>query len=585
MDMDAAGEVKARLNIEDVVSGYVQLKRAGRNFKGLSPWTNEKTPSFIVSPEKQIWHDFSSGKGGDVFSFIMEMEGLDFAGALAHLARQAGVDLDQYKTGPKTANTKLKTRATEALELAVKFYQTQLSANQPALKYLIRQRSLTKKTILQWRLGYSPSSGTALTNFLTKRGFSTDEMKRAGLVTMRASGARDMFRGRIMIPLADQAGSVVGFTARLLADEPGAPKYINTPQTILYDKSRQVYGLDLAKASIRKDGYVVVVEGNMDVIGCHQAGFPNVVASAGTAMTEHHLKILKRFTGDTRLCFDADIAGIAATERIIPLAQKTDVSLKIITITGAKDPDELVSKDAGAWQRAVEAAVYAPDWLIKLYAAELDLSTADGKRAFTDALLNVIRALTDPVEREHYLKKIAELTDTSLEAVQAKFTKSPVAQPLFKKPKGLETEIDVVASEYQRMQDHFLAITFAQPKLRWLLKNIKAEYFTDDTRQKVLGFLQDNPDFTKDAKTAAKLRDISDYVKIITLQFEELYKDLPFSDLEEQSNNLAHRLISRYITLQKQKLAAQMRETSDDKKMKQLIKKVDTLNQLMNQEG
>ncbi|MGH7194400.1 MAG: DNA primase, partial [Candidatus Saccharimonadales bacterium] len=333
----------------------------------MSPWTNEKSPSFIVSPEKQIWHDFSSGKGGDMFGFVMEMEGLDFRGTLELLARKAGVDLDQFRSSKPGVSAELKNRALEVLELAAKFYQKQLTANQPAYEYLARQRGFTKGTIIAWRLGYAPNTGSALTNFLTKQGFTIDEMKRAGVIFQRATRSSDLVRGRVMIPLADQSGQIVGFTARLLADEPDAPKYINTPQTITYDKSRQVFGLHLAKEAIRKEGFVVVVEGNLDVISSWQAGVTNVVASAGTAMTEQHLKALKRFTGDIRLSFDADRAGVAATERIIPLAQKAEVSLKIITFKDAKDPDELIRKDVNFWNQAIEQAEYAPDWLIERY--------------------------------------------------------------------------------------------------------------------------------------------------------------------------------------------------------------------------
>jgi DNA primase len=403
--MDAVSEVKSRINIEDVLGEYVQLKRSGRNFKGLSPFSNEKTASFMVSPEKQIWHDFSSGKGGDVFTFVQEVEGLDFRGALEFLARKAGVDLEQFSSGQSRVNTKFKDRALEALELAAKFYQKQLTANKPAVEYLLKDRKFTKQTLLDWRLGYAPSTGQALTTFLTKNGFETDEMKRSGLVFERRNGLSDMFRGRIMIPLCDARGSVIGFTARLLADEPDAPKYINTPQTLTYDKGRNVFGLHLAKEAIRKSGFVVVVEGNMDVIASNQAGVTNVVASAGTAMTEMHLRELKKFTGDIRLCFDADRAGINATERIIPIAQKVEVNLKIVSIKGAKDPDELIQKDVDAWQKAIDSAVYAPDWLIGQYTSELDLKSAEGKRAFTDILLTTIRRLRDPVEQEHYLKK------------------------------------------------------------------------------------------------------------------------------------------------------------------------------------
>lgn len=577
--MDAASEVRNRLNIEDVIGEYVRLKRSGRNFKGLSPWTNERTPSFIVSPEKQIWHDFSSGKGGDVFGFVMEVEGLDFRGALELLARKAGVDLDQYQNRP-SGNTKLKARTLEALDLAARFYQKQLTVNKPALEYLLKKRRFSKKTILDWQLGYSPSKGDALVDFLTKKGFTADEIKRAGLSTTTRLGTRDMFRGRIMIPLADASGAIVGFTARLLADEPNSPKYINTPATIVYDKSRQIFGLHLAKEAIRKTAIAIVVEGNMDVIASHQAGIKNVVASAGTAMTEQHLRALKRFTGDIRLSFDADKAGIAATERIIPLAQKAEVDLKIITITGAKDPDELVQKDPKAWQAAIDAASNAPDWLIERYQNEVDLKTADGKRVFTDALLGTIRSLRDPIEREHYLKRIAELADTTLEAVQAKFSgQKPAEEPLRRAKNAVE--IDQTAVERQRLQDHLLAMAISVPNIRKLTEDMEPEYFTDGPQQALLKFLKNNPTFKGEAKQAAGLRDIADYVKIITLQFEELYADLSPEDLQEQAANLKHRIISRYVKEEKAKLAADMKAAKNDKDLTALVKRVDKLNVLL----
>ena len=581
--MDAVAEIKSRLNIEDVVGEYVQLKRAGRNFKGLSPWTNEKSPSFIVSPEKQIWHDFSSGKGGDMFSFVMEMEGLDFRGTLESLARKAGVDLEQFDSGQNRTSSQLKNRALEVLALSAKFYQKQLTANRPALQYLLSERKFTKQTLLDFKLGYSPNTGHALTTFLTKQGYTTDEMKQAGLVVQRQGRPADMFRGRIMIPLADSRGSVIGFTARLLDDEPDAPKYINTPQSLTYDKSRNVFGLHLAKESIRKEGFVVVVEGNLDVIASYQAGIKNVVASAGTAMTEPHLRELKRFTGDIRLSFDADRAGISATERVIPIAQKVEVALRIITLVDAKDPDELVQKDPKLWKKAIEEAVYATDWLIETYKNQLDLHTAAGKTAFTDALLPTIRRLRDPVEQEHYLKQIAALADTSFEAVKAKFA-SPgpdIPTARLKRAKVQFGPVDSSSVEYQRLQDHLLAMTMMQPKLRELLDDMNADYFAEGSPRKVFEFITKNPDFKGDPNVAVPLQEVGDYVKIISLQFEELYQDLAPTDLREQAQNLKNRLINKYVKIQNRLLARAMDETGNEAEINKLVRQADKLNELI----
>lgn len=588
--MDAVQEIKSRLNIEDVISEYVQLKRAGRNFKGLSPWTSEKTPSFIVSPEKQIWHDFSSGKGGDVISFVMEMEGLDFRGTLELLARKAGVDLEQFGRTADPAAVKLKNRVLEALELAAKFYQKHLSVHQTALRYLLKERGFSKKTALDWQLGYSPNNGQALTTFLTKRGYKPDELKKAGLTTERRSGPADMFRGRIIIPLNDAQGRVVGFTARQLppagGDDPDGPKYINTPATMVYDKGRQVFGLHHAKEAIRKSDFVVVVEGNLDVIASHQAGVSNVVASAGTAMTEAHLKALKRFTGDIRLSFDADRAGLAATERVIPIAQKTGVNLSIIDTGQAKDPDELIKQDVKLWQKAIEQKTYVVDWLLERYQAQLDLSTATGKRQFTDVVLPTIGRLLDPVEQEHYLKQVAKLADTTFEAVKAKLGKT-AEEP--SAPRRARTEMPAIRQlaedrevlDHQKLQDHFLAIIFMQPAMRDAAKDLKSDYFSDGPARTIFEFLHKHPDFKGSEKLVAGLKPVGDYVKIMVLQFEELYKDLPADDLRELVNNLKHRLISRYVQKRKQELVTAMAETSDESKLNKLMRQADKLNELI----
>ncbi|MDO8591862.1 MAG: DNA primase [bacterium] len=581
--MDAVAEVKARLNIEDVVGEYVQLKRSGRNFKGISPWTNERTPSFIVSPEKQIWHDFSSGKGGDVFSFVMEMEGLDFRGTLEHLARKAGVELEQFDSGQAKGRSRQKARAIEALELSAKFYQKQLSVNKLPLEYLIKKRHFNKETLLSWQLGYAPNTGFALTDFLTKHGFTTDETKLSGVSTQRSGRASDMFRGRIMIPLQDARGNVIGFTARLLIEDKDAPKYINTPQSPAYDKSGHVFGLHHAKEDIRKKNYVVVVEGNMDVLASHQVGIKNVVASAGTAITERHLRELKRFTGDVRLCFDADQAGITATERAIPLAQKVGVNLSIISIQNAKDPDELIQKSVKDWQKAIDGAKYAPDWLIEHYKKVLDLSSAQGKRAFTDALLATIRRLTDSVEQEHYLKLVSKAADTSLEAIQSKLKigGEQATTSVRKRPVASATQLDKEEIEHRRLQDNFLAMMLMQPKARALQSDMKPEYFNDGPPRVLLDFMQKNPAFKGEPQTAKQLLDIADYVKIISLQFEELYQDLPLEDLREQAAHLKQRVITRYAQNEKAILMAKMQATDDEKKLHKLMNQVDLLNKLV----
>ncbi len=575
--MDAVEDIKSRLSIEDVVSQYVELKRAGRNFKGLSPFGNERTPSFIVSPEKQIWHDFSSGKGGNMFSFVMEMEGLDFRGALELLARKAGVDLEQYK-GSYTNNTKEKERLHEALELAAHFYQVQFSKNQTALEYVFKKRCFTKQTVLEWHLGYSPNTGTALVDFLRKKGFSEQEIKGAGLSAQRYRGLGDMFRGRLMIPLQDPQGRVIGFTARILVDDPNAPKYINTPQTMLYDKSRHIYGLHLAKEAIRKTKYVVIAEGNLDVIASHQAGVRQVVATAGTALTAPHLKALSRFTGDIRLSFDADSAGLNATERAIPIASKVGVSLSIITIPSGKDPDELIKQNPATWQEIIEKPQYALDWLMNRYQEKLDITTAQGKRQFSDVIMGVVRGLNDPVEQEHYIGEIAKLIGVSNQALLGKL-KDAVPLPKLKAHKAAVKPLDSAQLEMTKVQNNLLSITLLRPAMRSFLVPIKTQMIIEAPARDLLAFLEANPDFAGEAAAATPLRPIADYVKMLSLLFEELYQDLELQELQGEAARLQVHLIDQYVKSQKQRITREL-QSSDDARTAELLaaaKKFDDL--------
>ncbi len=582
--MDAVDEVKQRLSIEDVVAEYVQLKRAGRNWRGISPWTNEKTPSLMVSPEKQIWHDFSSGKGGNMFSFVMEMEGVDFKGALELLARKAGVDLDQYRSSAQRSGPDKK-RLHDLLEAAAKFYQVQFSKNKTALEYVLKKRGFSKGTALEWRLGYSPNNGSALVEYAKKKGFSEAEIKQAGLSAQNYKGGiQDMFRGRLMIPLQDQFGKVIGFTARLLEDDDNAPKYINTPQTVLYDKSRHIYGLHLAKESIRKSKFVVLVEGNLDVIASHQAGVRQVVATAGTALTEPHLKALSRFTGDIRLCFDADKAGMAATERAIPIASRVKVSLSIIDTPGAKDPDELVQKDPKLWQQAIDKKQYALDWLMARYEKLLDISSAQGKREYSDVLLPVVQALSDDVERDHYLNAIAKSIGVSKDALSQKLSKTPKVETTERRRriKATPQQLDRAAIENKKTQDQFLALMFSRQTLREFLELITPEMLYEDDARQLLEFLQKNMDFKGKPAEAKQLKSIADYVKIESLLYEELYQGLELNELHYEAARLQARLIEQFIKNEKMKLADKL-ETADASATQHLLQQVKKYDALLNQ--
>ena len=553
---DAKEEVRARLNIEDVIGEYVQLKRAGRNLKGLSPFTDERTPSFMVSPEKQIWHDFSSGKGGDVFSFVMLVEGMDFRQSLEHLARKAGVDLSLFSRGDgRTA--KRRARAREALKLAANFYQQNLVKNSAAREYAVKKRRLNRQTIGDFIIGYAPDQGDALTKALEKRGFSRRELADAGLVN-RFGG--DLFRGRMMVALSDGSGEVVGFTGRIIHDDPRAPKYLNTPQTLLFDKSRHIFGLYQAKEAIRKSDAAVIVEGNLDVVSSHQAGIKNVVATAGTAMTLQHLKALSRLAGRIRVAFDGDRAGVSATERAITLAQGIGVELEVVSLPdGVKDPDELIQKDAALWQAAVERAQPVVDWVIARHAEMEDLATAEGKRRFSTTALRIVRSLKDPVEQEHYLAVISKETGASLAALRAKLgaeRSTPPAQ--LKKPK---IEKATPSKPRDELADIIVGLALSQPSTRRWVGALEAASL-DEPARAVVTALQAEP-LLDIEKLPRPLQKFEQYVKIVQLKSERRYMDWEPEALDSEMARLVKQLIRKHRDTKKQQLLEDLREAEE----------------------
>ena len=549
---DAKEEIRARLNIEDVIGEYVELKRAGRHFKGLSPFSGEKSPSFFVTPDKHIWHDFSSNKGGDIFSFVMEVEGMDFRQAMEHLARKAGVDLSEYQSKGSQELAQRKKRLMQANDLAATYYQHSLLRNQHALEYVFKKRGLSKEIVRDFRIGYAPTAGDALMQFLRRKGFSPKELADAGLAN-RFGG--DMFRGRMTVPLMDGGGQVIGFTARIITNDPDAPKYLNTPQTFLYDKGRHVFGLSQAKEAIRKNDYAVIVEGNLDVVSSHQVGIRQVVATAGTAMTDFHLRALRRLTGNVRLAFDGDRAGIAATERAIPIASEVGLELTIISLPdGAKDPDELIQQDIALWQHAIDSSQPAVDWVLDQYSRREDITTAKGKRAFTSAALAVVDTLHDPVEKEHYEQKIATMTGTSLAAIKQKLASTAPAKddnsPALK-------EIKQAGRQSEPQFDHIetlLGLALGSVKAQGLFSRIDLSFFGNGARRQVAEFIARQPGVV--AETPEELQSIDAYVTIVLLRAENRYGTWSDDDKIHESASLLRRYESehkrRNITQQKE---------------------------------
>lgn len=554
MNNDAREEVRSRLAIEDVVGEYVQLKRAGRNWKGLSPFTGEKTASFFVSPDKAIWHDFSSNQGGDIFSFIMMVEGLDFRGALELLARKAGVDLSLYDTGSSKELAEKKRRLFAINESATVFFQRYLIQNTAAVEY-VKRRGLDRASVHEFRLGFAPDSMSTLMDFLTKKGYTKADIQAAGLLNSRGG---DLFRQRMMVPLSDTAGQVIGFTGRIVGDVQNAPKYLNTPQTILYDKGRHVFGLFQAKQAIRDAGYVVIVEGNLDVVSSHQAGIQQVVATAGTAMTEHHLKALSRLTTDIRLCFDGDKAGIAATERAIGIAQRVGVELSIISLPPEyKDPDELVQHDAALWVGVVEKTRPAIEWVIDQYEARNDMSSAAGKRQLTTETMKLLKLVEDPVEREHYFAILSEKTGASMSAIKERFGQHDLAVEE-KRLKPVKAEVEVLKDNVQ--QDYLLALMTTEDGAVDVAKDLGAEYFDGVERQALYTYLLGHRPSNLEEAIPEELQEIETYVKIVLLKAEARYSALDGQDRLVEAVSLVRQLKRQHKNRQKQRLTEALRD-------------------------
>lgn len=425
--------IKDRLDIVQIIGEYVRLKKAGINYKANCPFHNEKSPSFMVQPEKQFWHCFGCNKGGDVFSFLQEMEGIDFSEALKILAGRAGVTLDNFAS---EVNKSQKNRIIEINTKAAYFFHhflLDMPAAQGARDYL-QKRQLSQETLVDWQVGFIPEQWDLLTKYLLQKGNSVDDLLASGLTIKKEGGNSfyDRFRGRIMFPIWDVHGNVVGFTGRILVEtEMSGGKYVNTPQTLVFDKSRILYGLNKAKTEIKSKDVTVLVEGQMDVIACHQAGMKNVVASSGTALTFEQIKLLRRYSNNIAIAFDADAAGQNAAKRGIDLALEQGMSIKIIQIpTGAgKDADECLKKDKTVWFAAVEHAREVMDWYFASALAGVNKNDPKQKQKAAETLLTEIIRLPYAVERDHWLKKLSYELGVEQSTLTQEMSRIKASQP------------------------------------------------------------------------------------------------------------------------------------------------------------
>ena len=496
---DNVQKIKERVDIVDLISSYLKLQKAGVNYKAKCPFHNEKTPSFSVSAERQIWHCFGCGKGGDQFTFVQEIEGADFPEALRILARRAGVELEHFDRSLQNE----KTRLLEICELASRFFEKQLWRSNAGAKVLayLKDRGVEEDSTRKFQLGYAPDSWDSLSAFLKSRGYGEQEIFNAGLTVKKESGGYyDRFRSRIIFPVLDVNGQTVGFSGRVFpateivrpsgskSQVPngtlpkvrdvkdkfnfgiGAAKYVNTPQTLIYDKSRVIYGLDKAKTEIRKKDKCVVVEGNMDVILSRQAGAENVVASSGTALTEQHLKTIKRYTNNLALCFDQDSAGSNATERGISLALQQGLNVGVIQIEDleCKDPADYVKKYGVKLQELFEKTKPVVEFFISYALKTFDPETANGKKMVAAKVLPVIKKIPNEVEKSAWIAELALRLKTKEETLfeQLKLTKD--------KSFGAG-EIHSLASDFGNnfielagsdiLEDYLVSLLLLEPKL------------------------------------------------------------------------------------------------------------------------
>jgi len=489
--IDQVQEIKERLNIVDIISGYLRLQKAGVNFKALCPFHNEKTPSFMVSPSRQSWHCFGScGEGGDIFTFIEKIEGVEFPEALKILAEKAGIIL-------KYDNPKLrseKDKAYEICEKATQFFTASLNNANVILDYL-HKRGLQDGTIDEWRLGYAPDSWGSLLSFLGKYGYREPEIEKAGLI-LRGAKYHDRLRNRLMFPIFDTNGRVVAFSGRIMNDivpskteKADSGKYINSPETILYNKSRILYGLDRAKTDIRKADKVILVEGQMDAVLSWQDGVRNVVATSGTALTENHLLILKRLTNNLVLAFDMDDAGFRATKRGVDLANETGFDVSVLDISSGKDPADFVKERPGEFAKLISESQPIMAYYFNRAFEKFSIDKIEGKKFIALTLLSEIKRLPSAVERSGWLRELSLRLGISESDLREEMERVEIEKTEMNNNGNVDVEKPKMPAKTRReiLSERLLALLLKKPEL--IAEAVKTATFLPKKDFEFLGVL------------------------------------------------------------------------------------------------
>lgn len=455
-------EIKSRLNIVDVISSYIKLEKAGVNYRARCPFHEEKSPSFFVSPSRQIWHCFGGcNEGGDIFKFVMKIEGIEFYDALKLLANKAGVELKHSKEWKQ-----IKTERQILLDLCEKaclFFEYQLEKSkkgQEAKEYLLK-RGLKNETIKNWRLGYAPDTWQGLSDFLISRGYERKDMIKAGL-SLQKDKTFDRFRGRIIFPITSFNSEIIGFTGRIFGkEEKGEAKYLNSPSTPLYDKSSALYGIDKAKLEIRKKDSCVLVEGNVDCIMSHQSGIENCIAVSGTALTNSHLNIIKRYSKKLVLAFDMDLAGNKATEKAIDMARKNEFEIKVIPRSADKDPADIILKEGeGVWKKMIEESKPISEFFFEMALNNKDINSIEDKKKILKEFLPHVKRMESNVEQSYWVQKVADILKIKEEDVRLELRKVNV------KKEEIEKEECIIDKKTRRkmLEEEILALILKDRK-------------------------------------------------------------------------------------------------------------------------
>ncbi len=588
-------EIKSKLDIVELISEYVQLKASGANFRGLCPFHNEKTPSFFVSPERQIWHCFGCGKGGDIFGFIQEIEGVDFPEALRILAEKAGVQIKSYDSHNISQRTKL----LDISSLSAKFYHKILLESplaESTRKYL-QKRGIKKETISEFQLGFSPDKWDTLLKFLLKRGYKEQEIESAGLIIRKqqGSGYYDRFRNRLMFPIGNTHGQTVGFTARILPlkekskdkqnDEEKVAKYINTPETEIYNKSQILYGLDKAKLEAKLQNYFILVEGNMDVLSCYQSENKNTVCTSGTALTMEQVKLLKRYTPNISLAFDIDPAGQTATKRGIDMLLNQGLNVRIIDLKGHKDPDEFIQKNSKEWIKSLKDPMPIMEYYFSSafnkYKKNKESLTIEAKKEITKNFLPVIAKLGDSVEQGLWTRRLADELSVSevflLDALKKiKVPKVYNANETKKKDISMEK-----ISIEQQAAERLLGLILKYPKLGGdFLKeqSLPLDIFPSIQTQNIAKLIRDyysrqkNID-TKKIKSKIKEMELVNYYDLLLFLVEKEFSESSLLEITQDISSFFFILKKKYLKNKMQESLTELKEAEKNKN-KSLIEKI-----------